>query len=566
MEKISIAKKVRAMQRKLAEIRQPYEADWKQIAQYVFYRREFFDLKEQQGQSIGRVKYEGTAGQAAANLAHGIQGYMVSRSINWLDLEFANKELENYKEAQIWLEDLVQYFYEIFKANDFYDTVNDNLSDGIAFGLPCLYSENDPKRNRIVYSQRHPIEIYVAKNRYGEYDTVFRKYKMSSREIIKQFPEGKISRKIKEEAEKSDSMYNEHIITHGVFPNDDRIIGSKMSKDKAFRSVYIEEDAEFEDETLSDKGYSDNPYTVWGWNVNSTEWYARAPAHDALAEILAMNQYEKAILEGTELAIHPPRYVPSKHKGSVRFYPHGINYYENYEKEKIETIPPGGDLPIGLAEREDLRDRIRKYFFNDFFLILAQLIRDKGEAKTATEILELQGEKAAILSPIIGRYESKFLDSIIDRTYKLELEAGRLPQMPPVLEDYASEEKDKAKKGITIRYIGPLATIQERLYKSTGVTHTLSAIAPIAELQLSNAPVMDNFDFDEMAKDSAKVQGASPTHIRGDKEVKKIREARAKALQAQQQMEMGQALADATPKLGKKEEPGSILDQARKGK
>lgn len=558
MEEITLAKKVRSMFKGLEKIREPYEPDLEEIAKYVIYRREFFDLQKEQGQSIATGKYEGTAGKAAANLIHGFQGYMVSRSIKWLNFEFENEEIEEYKEATVWLEDVMHYIYEVFSNTNFYDMVNENLTDAVGFGTPCMYSENDKDRNQIYYSERHPIEMYVAKNRYGMHDIVFRKYKMSAREIVKQFDKENISEKILESAEKAESMFNEHIIIHGVFPNDERVLGKMNGKNKRYRSVYLEEQADAEDHILSDSGYDDNPYTVWCWNENSTEDYGRSPSHDALPEIRIVNQLEKSMLEAVEKAVNPPMYGPGKNRGRIRNYPGGFTYYENYETEKIEPLYSGGQLPAGLEEKEDLRDRIRGHYFNEFFLILSQLIAEKGSNKTATEIMEIQGEKAAIINPIIGRYETKFLDQIINRTYQIEYEAGRLPPQPAVLEDRGEEK-------IKIRYTGPLATIQERLYKTTGIVHTLNSIGPIAEMQMSQAPVIDKFDFDEMAEEIADVYEMPRRAIRTDREVAKIREQRAKMQEAQQQAELAETAGKAAQGLGKKPEPGSPAEKLLEG-
>ncbi len=562
-DNLSLAKRVRAMFRQLEKQRQPYEPDYETIAKYIFYRREFFPLKGEQGKSIARTKYDSTASDALNNLVHGFQGYMVSRSIGWLDLEFENKKMKENKEAQVWLMDIVQYLYEVFKGTNFYDTVNDNLADAVAFGTPCLYSENDKEKGQIIYSERHPIEIYITENRYGAVDTVFREYKMSSREIAKQFPHDRVSNRVVLEAGRPEAMYNEHIIIHACFPNEDVRPGSKQSKDKKFKSVYIEKDAQFEDKALSEKGYDQNPYVVWRWNKNSTEWYGRSPSHDALPEILTSNQLEKAVLEATELTVNPAKYAPASHRGRLKWYPGGINYYENYEAERMEAINPGIQLPVTLEERQSIWEKIKQHYFNDFFLILSQYFKAQ---KTATEVMEIQGEKAAIIAPIIGRYESRFLDPIIERTFHIEDQEGRLPEMPPVLQDLSEEARERGEsEKINVKYIGPLATIQEKLFKTTGTQQTLAMAGPIVQLQLSGAPVLDNLDFDEILKDGARDNGASPTHIRGEKDVKKIREDRAKLVQAQQQMEVAQGVADAVPKLGKKEDKGSVLDEARSG-
>jgi len=350
-------------------------------------------------------------------------------------------------------------------------------------------------------------------------------------------------------------MYNEYKIIHGVFPNDERVLGSLSSKNKGFRSVYLEENATEQDTVLSDKGYDDNPYITWGWNENSTEDYARSPSHDALPEILALNRLEGKVLEAVDKSVDPAMYGPGKNRGRIKTYPGAMNYYENYEMEKIAPIYQGIQLPITLEEREDLRRRIRGYYFNEFFLILSQMASEGGNVqKTIAEIMEIQGEKAASISPIIGRYETKFLDSIIVRTYRLEYEAKRLPPMPAVIEDRGDE-------GIKIKYTGPLATIQEKLYKTTGVTHTLNFIMPIAQMQQINAPILDRFDFDEIAEEIAETYEMPRRAIRTDKEVQELREARAKATQEAQQAEMLEKAGKAAPGLGKAPEPGSPAEK-----
>jgi len=387
---------------------------------------------------------------------------------------------------------------------------------------------------------------------------VFRKYKMAAREIVKQFGTKDVSKRIVDDAEKSESMFHEHVIIHGVFPNDERVLGKMNGKNKKVRSIYIEEQAEEDDKILHDSGYDDNPYTTWCWNENSTEDYGRSPSHDALPEILTSNRLEQSVLEAVEKSVNPPMYVPAKNRGRIRTHPGGKNYYENYDTERIEAVYQGINLPIGMEERLDLRERIRGHYFNEFFLILNQLIQEKGANKTATEIMEIQGEKAAIINPIIGRYETKFLDSIINRTYQIEYEAGRLPEMPAVLEDRGAE-------GIKIRYTGPLATIQERLYKTTGISHTLNALMPMVEMEQMDSPLLDRFDLEVFAQEVAEAHEAPRRGIRTDKDVAKLREARAKRIQAAQQAEMAEKAGKAMSGLGKAPEAGSPAEKLIEG-
>jgi len=73
------------------------------------------------------------------------------------------------------------------------------------------------------------------------------------------------------------------------------------------------------------------------------------------------------------------------------------------------------------------------------------------------------------------------------------------------------------------------------------------------------------FDFDVMAEEIAQTQGMPQRAIRGDREVAKLREQRAAVKQAMQKAAVIKEAADAVPKLGQKEEKGSVLDEMRKG-
>jgi hypothetical protein len=66
----------------------------------------------------------------------------------------------------------------------------------------------------------------------------------------------------------------------------------------------------------------------------------------------------------------------------------------------------------------------------------------------------------------------------------------------------------------------------------------------------TNPEVMDNYDLDAYARDGARNDGAPESLLRPIEDRDKMRQARAEAIQQQQQLEQAQLAADAANKVG----------------
>lgn len=552
-DQLSLIQKLRSWFETLSKYREPFKLDWVDIARYIFPRREYMSLSDTPGQRIGKYDYSGWAVIALNMLVNGFQGHLVSPSIKWFVLRYESTELQKIKAAKIWLEDVEHYFYEIFETTNFYSAVHEYVQDAASIATATLYSEENQKKGKPSFNVRHPLEIYISENRYGDVDTVVRRFKLQAREAVKIFGKEKLSTDIQRSAEKTDSMNKEFKFLHFVFPNEDRIDGKIDSINKPFISIYIEAEASSNrnDQVLRISGYNENPYCVWRWDKNSTEWYGRGPAHDALIDVIGLSHLRKNMLRATDISVKPPMMAPAEHRGRIRIIPGGMNYYENLSNEEIKPIMTGINFPVGVDRERDLREIINKHFMVDFFLLLAQA----EHQMTATEILEKQGEKAAILGTTIGKFEQEGMDPLFDRLYRMEYEAERLPQIPEELMEYAGS-------GIRVDYVGPLAQIQRRVFKARGALHSIAALQPILEIYREG---MDVIDFDVVIKDILETHGMPERAIREEDAVEAIREMRAQAEQQQQALEQQREVAETASKITKKVEPGSVLEEIIEG-
>lgn len=523
-ENENLAKEILSRQKQLEQIRQPWEAMWQDIADYVIPRLSDLKGTVQKGQKKGTSVYDGTAISALELLADGLHGYLVSPAIQWFRLRMANRLIEEIPEVKEWLQEVEKALYSAFQRSNFYEAMSEYFMDGGSIGTATLYTEEDIKNDRIVFSVRHPREVYISEDMFGTVDTVFRKFKLTARQAVQRFGKEILSERLKYAAE--NSPYQEFDFIHAVYPREeaDHAKSDKMSK--PYASVYVQVDGSI---IASVDGYDTLPFSVWRWRKVSDEVYGRSPASDALVDILGLNQMSKTMLSAAQLSVEPPYNIPAEMRGKVRIIPHGMNYYEDPGRVPF-PVNTGINYPIGVDREERKQNAIEKHFKVDFFLMLARAER----RMTATEIVERMGEKAAVLGTTIGRLNSECLNPIIDRVFEIELNktSSSIQPIPEALLEFAGEKVD-------VDYMGPLAQAQKRLFRTQGVMSSLERIMPIIQ---ANPEVADIIDWDEVSREILDSYGMPQKAIRTKEDVEALRQQRE---QLQQALMMRENLKDA---------------------
>lgn len=552
-------KDARSRQAELENERQLYEPLWEDIFDYYPRRVGLDPLTLLKGQKTGSKVYNTTHLNALRLLADGLYGYLVAPSLRWFSLKMPNVltfprssmmrqwngQIGEVPEVKAWLEGVEEVMYSAFLRSNFYDTMPEFFWDGGSIGTATVYIEEDLSQSRIVFSCWHPGEVYIAEDKYGKVDTVHRKYKIKLRNLVQRFGMDKVkpAANIYEMTATNESA--EYEVLHAVSPRIDRDPGNKSAKGLKWESLYI-----LGQHLLGEGGYRSLPHAVWRYDKNSFEVYGRSPATESLIEVQMMQAAEKERILNAQLMNAPPLAVPAELRGQVSIKPRGMTYYKD-ERRPITPLQVVGQFPIDLALKQDLERAIGQHFMVEFFMMLERA----DKIMTATEILERQGEKAAVMGARIGRLQTEVLNPIIDRVFDIEMKAGRLPPLPEILMDLGGQP-------IEVDYLGPLAIAQRRLFKTQGVTASLQIIAPIMQL---NPSVGDVVNWDEVTREILEVNGMPAKCINQPEMVAQIRQGRQQQLQAQQAMIEGQTIADALPKAGKAIEPNSPIDMLMGG-
>jgi len=508
----------------LKEKRTFYEEVWDLITQYVYPRRNAFDDKTEI-----RVKniYDSTALSAHSLMVDAFTGYIISRASPWFRLTVHDYRLQDERPVKSWLNEAERGIYAELEQSNFYDAAATCIADASSIGTTILYVEEDEDIKALNFMPRHPKEAYIATNKHGKVDTVYRHFYMTGKQLLEEFGQKPFnSEQLKRLKE---FPFEEYEVLHIVEPRILRDPKRIDSKNKPWLSLYILLDFSGTDGkalVLKESGYDEFPYVVWRFKVATSEEYGRSYVWDALPDIIRLNAIGKDLLQAGQIAVKPPMQYPAEMRFELPLVPNGMIPYTNPART-IKPILTGVQYPIAENIVMNLRNSIREQLKVDFFLLLSRIAQAKTEM-TAREVIELAGEKAAVLGTVMGRINSEFLDPILQKTLILGIRAGRIPPPP-------KEYIRLIGQGLGIDYIGTMAQAQKRLQGTQGITEGLNQLLPLTQFY---PDILDVIDSDKLAIALAERNGMPIDLIRPKAEIDKIRENRAKAMQMLQNAQM----------------------------
>ena len=542
MENEELVKELKTRWDQLKENRQKFEADWTDAQTYA-------DSRILDWSNVGEIpkqpkRYTSKPLEYNKTLVAGIQGYAISPSLVWFKLGMENSKLLKEYGVKDWLEGCESELLSMFNRSNFYREVNPAVKDSTCLGHGVIFIDEDIENSRLRFTHFPANQLYLDVNAYGEVDTCFRWYSDTLRNIVKFFGEDNVSEKMKEDYKETSHWNDKHQILMCVYPREKYNPKHKDAKNMPFACIYLDIDENF---ILLESGYNEFPFAVFEWDRISGCAYSTSPTMDALSDIKALNIIKKSSLMIAQQSAEPSM-IATEDVREIDLSPRGVTYLPTKDSI-LQAAKIGENYPITLQELANYEQAVKDWYYVDYFLAL----QEKTGQMTATEVMELQGEKAATLSTFIVSL-NEFLSNVITRSFNLLMRAGQLPEVPYGLM--------KQKAIIKIDFTGPLAQNQKKYHQMGGTLQALSAVGPIIQM-FPNAG--DFIDGDELMKSTAEGMGLPQNIIREDEDVKKLREERAKAQAEaeakQQQMAMAQSLMQNANKMNEATQDGSMLQQ-----
>lgn len=506
--------------------RHNWESHWQEILDYVMPRKADVTTVRAKGEKRTEVLFDSTAITANTLLAASLQGTLTSPSLPWFSIKLRDKLKNEDHKTKMWLEDTARRMYDTFNDTNFNTEVHEMYLDLTSIGTGCLLVEENKKgflEGGIHFKTLHINEYYIQENVNGYVDTVYRKYKLSARQALQEFGEDNLGEKLIEAAKTKPEK--EFVFIHAVEPSEDykRATGKVATKLKYHSCHVCQEDKM----VVRTGGYSEFPYLVPRWSKATGETYGRSPSYNALPDIKTLNKAVEIGLKAWAKAIDPPLLVQDDGViGRVRTTPAGITVIRN--DGAVKPLQIGSNWQITDMKETQLRTAIRQAYYSD------QLQLQDGPQMTATEVQVRYELMQRLLGPTLGRFQSEFLNPLIERVFGIMFRAEGLLPPPDSIQDTK----------VDIEYVGPLARSQ-RMEEAQAIDRLYAMAANVAQIDPS---IMDNINHDEAVRLRAKLLGVPAEILVSRDDVAEKREAQQMAAQ-QQQMMMAQQQQAQTGKM-----------------
>ena len=508
-----------------------WEKHWEEVAQRVlpYYSTSFYT----QGNTVPGAKrnqnqYDVTANAALWKFAAAMESMLTPANNKWHRLRHPDQAVMKNRDVQLWFDQVndAMFYYRYAPHSGYQFNQHDGYVGLGAFGTSCLFTDEytdptQPGMKGLRYRNVHLGELFFATNFQGIVDKVFRRYKMTLRQIaqkwgVQALPEGYRNR-LKDKPE------DEVQIIHIVKPREGWDPQALSNKQYRYGSYYVLREAAH---LLHEGGYRCFPYSTSRYITAPGELYGRSPAMNVLPAINVLNEEKKTLIKQGHRAVDP---VLLAHDDGVldglTLRPGAVNYGAvTSDGRPLVHALQTGNVAIGKELMDDERMAINDAFLVTLFQILVQTPQ-----MTATEVLERAREKGALLSPTMGRFQSESIGPQIEREFDLLMWQGLIPPPPPALQEAGASYK--------VEYDAPLNRAM-RADEAAGTMRTFQWAAEIASTT-QDPSVMDWFDVDAIVPELMQINGAPFRFARDPNAVAQLRQGRQ---QQQASAQMVQAL------------------------
>lgn len=541
----SRAIEVMDQQSQMESARINFDSHWKEVAERILPRQDdFMSPNRTEGEKRTEKIFDSTAVLALDRAASAIDSLVTPSSQEYHKLEPEDNALMDDQEVRVWLDEFNKTLFRMrYKPSaNFASQAHECFISLMAFGTDTMFTDDVPGVGAH-YKSCPMSEIYIAENYYGVVDMVHRKFQMTARAAFQKWgnrlPEAILKVKDKEPLRKFDFI-------HCVKPNPELDSKRKDYRGMKYISYYVSVEGK---QMLDVGGYRVMPYSVGRHVTAPREVYGRSPAMQVLADIKMVNEMEKTMIRAAHKIVSPPLLLYGDGVlASFNARPDALNYggVDDQGRQLVVPLKTGANLPIGLEILEQKRKMINDAFYVTLFQILVENPR-----MTATEAMIRAQEKGQLLAPTVGRQQSEWLGSVIDRDIDIAMTNEIHPVPPP-------KRLIDAGGGIKVNYTSPLTRLR-RAEDGVAIMRTLEQLAPLANLK---PEVLDIFDDDAVGREISEINGVPAKVMRPIEIVQQIRDQRAQAAQAQAEAQMADQGANAARNAAKAIETVGGLGEA----
>lgn len=509
---------------------------WQDIANYVMPRKsQVTNRKTEDVTGYTDDLYNLEAVRANQILAAGQKDYLISGE--WFAYDPPSHLMED-DEAKTWYSRCTKIAAKELYRSNFYLEAHEMFLDRGAFGTANLFLD-EGKRTVINFHKDDVGTFSIGEDCEGLVDTYFREFKLTARQCVQKFGLEACSESIRKaiEDKSAPKLDKKFAFIHAVYPREDSARQRQKvdGPNKPIASVYVCVD---DRAIVRNAGYDEMPSAVSRFLKWGESPYGYSPSIEALPTVRQVNFIEQQMDALAEVSAFPRVLVPENMEGQVDLRAGGVTTFDpNTQNGAMpKEWATQGRYDIGLERVKSKNEAIREAYHVDLFHMLKQI---DGGQMTAYEVAQRMAEKVASFSPTFYRLQSEVFNPVLGRLFNILYRAGRFPDPPAsVVVEEAGE----------LRLEVPEVTLTSKLAlaikaaENNAFSQMVAILAPVAEL---HPEILDNYDLDKVSRGIGRNLSVPAEWQRTEGDVAAIREERARAQEAAQQLEMAQGAAKA---------------------
>ena len=523
--------------------RQPFEAEWKDVARYAAPSRSRF-LNSEGKRKRAPLLLDEHGIYSFRTLTGGMTSGLSSPSRPWFALSTTDDLMQDY-EVKAWLSDVEERMYSFLSRTNFYGAAKTGYGELGLFGTEACVMVDHPTVGAVCHALTVG-EYWIATSSTLMADTLYRRCPMTVRQAVEAFG-NRVSNRVRSayDASRMDEMVN---VFQAIEPNSTRDPKRIDGPNKPWRSVYWDED-DTQNNTLRESGYDEQPFWAPRWDTIGNDPYGYSPGMDALPSLRELQLQVKRRNEAIDQLIKPEKVVKAGIK--LTGQPGNVVSAGTIDERMIQ-IPyqmPYQAVSAVSEQAQMCRDQVDRAAYADLFMAITNM---QGiQPRNIEEIASRNEEKLTQLGPVIERVNTEKLEVVLDRTFGIMQRGGLLPPPPDALQGVDLE----------INFVSILTQMQ----RMVGIGQIERTAGFIGNLIAAFPEAGDKLDVDEMIDEYAERAGAPQKIIRTADMVANIRQQRAQAQQAEKMaatMPAVQQGADAARLLSETDMGGtSLLDR-----
>ncbi len=526
----------------LWEARQSYEPAWQDLADHFLPTR-YGNTKQyahtwRQMPLLNDKLVDATGILAMRTLAAGLQGGMTSPARPWFQLSLEDSNLAHHGPVKEWLAEVSKRMAKLFNGSNFYHAVHTLYGDLGTFGTAFMLELADFEHG-FRFVPFSAGEYCLDTNEKQQVDVVFRRFHMSTRQLIQRFGKDRLPAHI---LSGPHALHQGHTVVHAIYPRKDRHVDRAYGKHMPFASDYwlegqtgaLSPSRGGRAHMLSQSGFMEFPGFGVRWHVTGNEVYGRSPAMDILPDCRMLQQMGITMLKAIHKSVDPPTAVSASLKSvGLDLTPGGVNYVDVAPGQSPQAATPilevRPDIQGARMAMQDVQKQIQQGLYNDLFRLL---LDGKSQHITAKEVAAREEEKLILLGPALERLHAELFTPLIERTFQLMVRHDMVPPKP----------KELTTQAIKVEFVSLLAQAQKMV--STSAVDKL--VHFVQSLKSIKPEAADTIDADKAVEEYAEYLGVTPSILHSSQERQALRKQR---LEAEQAMVRGKQQKDSLESL-----------------